>query len=302
LAAVVAGSVVAIAGCAPGETEALPGPVGPDTDEVEDWAPDDDGEEVGASAQALAEATVKILEPADGTEIGRGSALSVRAHVTIAEAKAKVVAELTDPLSKVRTYGMKPETQGGAVFAVTRVIPKKAVLGAHALRVVVKVGKSVLVASAPRTLTVVEAEAPDACDGEWPAAWASLEMQAIGWLNGHRATGVFCAAGTMPPAKPVTQNAQLFTMARCHSKAMGTENFFSHKGLAQRSKIYDGVFWGENIAAGFSSPQQAVAGLLGASALHCSNMMTGIVKYVGVGYAYVPGSEWGHYWTFEFGF
>jgi uncharacterized protein YkwD len=38
-----------------------------------------------------------------------------------------------------------------------------------------------------------------------------------------------------------------------------------------------------------------------ASAGHCTNVMSGSYGSIGVGYAHVAGSPYGHYWTQDFG-
>jgi uncharacterized protein YkwD len=88
---------------------------------------------------------------------------------------------------------------------------------------------------------------------------------------------------------------------------MAVNAFFDHtnlqgQGPSERLALagYAWTTWGENIAAGYATPQQVVAGWL-ASHGHCVNMMNGAFTELGVGYYYGAGSPYGHYWTQDFG-
>ena len=56
----------------------------------------------------------------------------------------------------------------------------------------------------------------------------------------------------------------------------------------------------ENIAAGYSTAAQVVAGWM-TSTGHCNNIMNGNYKHLGVGYYYAAGATYKHYWTQDFG-
>ena len=58
--------------------------------------------------------------------------------------------------------------------------------------------------------------------------------------------------------------------------------------------------FGENIADGQGSPQQAVSGWL-SSPDHCANIMDGKFTAMGAAYAVNPGSDATIYWTQVFG-
>jgi uncharacterized protein YkwD len=58
--------------------------------------------------------------------------------------------------------------------------------------------------------------------------------------------------------------------------------------------------WGENIAAGQSTPQAVVNAWM-SSAGHCANIMKASYTAIGVGYAFGASSTYGHYWTQNFG-
>ena len=63
---------------------------------------------------------------------------------------------------------------------------------------------------------------------------------------------------------------------------------------------YNGGTWGENIAAGYGTPAQVVQGWLDSDG-HCSNMLNPSFSLIGIGYADVQGSQYGSYWTQNFG-
>jgi uncharacterized protein YkwD len=64
---------------------------------------------------------------------------------------------------------------------------------------------------------------------------------------------------------------------------------------------YGGPYpWGESIAAGMTTPTGVVSSRM-ASVGHCTNVMSGSYGSIGVGYAHVAGSPYGHYWTQDFG-
>lgn len=131
---------------------------------------------------------------------------------------------------------------------------------------------------------------------------AGLAILAL--VNEARARGQTCGSQRFGPARPVTWNDALAQAAREHSTDMATHRHFSHRGTdnseaAQRA-ARAGYRWrhvGENIAAGQTSPQEAVAGWL-ESPGHCANLMNPTFSEMGAGYAIsrarMPGFA---YWT-----
>ena len=106
---------------------------------------------------------------------------------------------------------------------------------------------------------------------------------------------------------PLTWDNQLHEAARDHSEDMAINNYFSHSSLDGRTvldRIEDaGYQWGaagENIAAGYSTPQSVVNGWMN-SAGHRQNILSSHYCDLGVGYAYDPSSAYDHYWTQDFG-
>lgn len=142
----------------------------------------------------------------------------------------------------------------------------------------------------------------------WPASWTRLEADALAEVNAARARGADChSEGVFGPAPALRLNPILVGTARAMSKDMGNRNFFDHTnpdGLDPFQRMeaagYSGGAMGENIAAGYSSGAEVVAGWLSSDG-HCRNMMDPDFGVIGIGYASVPGSDYVEYWTQNFG-
>ena len=100
---------------------------------------------------------------------------------------------------------------------------------------------------------------------------------------------------------------RLTDAARGHSEDMALNNYFAHTSLDGRAffdRITDaGYFWskcGENIAAGYSTPQAVVDGWMNSPG-HRANILHPDFCNIGVGYAYDAGSSYRYYWTQDFG-
>lgn len=151
---------------------------------------------------------------------------------------------------------------------------------------------------------------PTDCDGnfcDWPADWVAMEHEVLARVNEIRLAGATCADDVYPPVAEVDWNEELANAARGHSQDMGDQGYFAHDSLDGRSpweRMRDASFFGspvaENIAAG-SSTAAAVVNSWMNSPGHCRNIMSSRATVLGVGYAYVAGSPWGHYWTQAFG-
>ena len=137
------------------------------------------------------------------------------------------------------------------------------------------------------------------------AAW---EQQVITLVNQHRAAGATCGGTAYPAVGPLSMDTALRTAARDHSADMGINDYFSHTsqdGTTFSQRITNAGYGGgsplgENIAAGHSSPAAVVSGWM-ASSGHCVNIMRAGYGEIGVGYGFVSGSTYGHYWTQDFG-
>ena len=123
-----------------------------------------------------------------------------------------------------------------------------------------------------------------------PVAGNDLNPQKIlDLVNYQRKTGCKCASFTMPAVAVLKWNAVLEKAAYLHSLDMKTQNYFSHIGkdgkypwdriLAQGYKY---SVSGENIGAGYSDENAAVAGWLDTES-HCKNLMSPDYTEMGIG-------------------
>jgi uncharacterized protein YkwD len=143
------------------------------------------------------------------------------------------------------------------------------------------------------------------CSGTPPAASnADYEQQVISLVNQQR------KANGLPPLKAVTP---LVSAARWFAKDMAVDDYFNHDTYdrsggslvlactwdARLSAFYSG--WnslGENIAAGYATPQDAVTGWMNSSG-HRANILSSSYWETGVGYW--TGGSYGRYWVQDFG-
>lgn len=142
---------------------------------------------------------------------------------------------------------------------------------------------------------------------EWPPEWVALEQRMLTLVNEVRASGADCPSGYRAATHALSYNEELTWSARLHSKDMGQQSYFDHSSLDGRSPFdrmtdagYTGAPRAENIAAGNATAEATFAQWM-ASDGHCRNIMSSSVNELGVGYALVEGSPFGHYWTQNFG-
>jgi len=103
--------------------------------------------------------------------------------------------------------------------------------------------------------------------------------------------------GNLPPLK---RDARLDESSELHSSNMAGRNFFAHcdpdtKTLPWDRMVDAGYFWsfaGENIAAGYSTPEDVMAGWMG-SAGHRANILSTGFREIGVGYVLQSGDASG---------
>jgi uncharacterized protein YkwD len=150
-------------------------------------------------------------------------------------------------------------------------------------------------------------DAPTSLPSGGAPAPSSFEQTVLTLVNERRAAGATCGDTTHPPVAPLTRQVQLEQAARAHSEDMAAQNYFSHTSLDGRTfsqRIRDTGYMGspigENIAAGYSTPQAVVSGWMDSPA-HCGNIMLANYGVLGVGYAFDAASTYGHYWTQNFG-
>jgi uncharacterized protein YkwD len=105
---------------------------------------------------------------------------------------------------------------------------------------------------------------------------------------------------------PLARARELVRAARRHSAAMAEHGFFDHRGSdgstpGERIEEagYDWRAWGENIAAGYLSPEDIVASWM-ASSGHRKALLSSMYQDMGVGYAHNPSSRYRHYYTVKF--
>ena len=157
-----------------------------------------------------------------------------------------------------------------------------------------------------------------ACSGDdWPMPWQDLEWQVLELTNARRAAGATCNGVAFPPIGPLDMDPLIRDAAREHSSDMGERAYFEHDSLdnsscgaaadpcrfsdRMRFAGFMGSFpWGENIAAGQTTPASAVEAWMNSHDGHCEAIMNPEYHVIGVGYAYVDGSPFGHYWTQDF--
>ena len=126
-------------------------------------------------------------------------------------------------------------------------------------------------------------------------------------VNKARAASRRCGNKTFNAAPPLRWNAVLANVSREHAEDMAHFNYFSHLGR-DGSKPSERVLrmgyrfraTGENIAAGPSTPEDVVAGWV-KSPSHCANLMNSTYTEMGVAFSVERNSEFGVYWTQDFG-
>lgn len=159
------------------------------------------------------------------------------------------------------------------------------------------------------TLPDCEQEDPS-CEGstcEWPDEWNLLEHEVLDLVNAARGAGAVCGGVSQPPAPSLSWDDRLADAARLHAMDMAEQGYFDHNSLDGRSPWdriiaagYTGQPGAENIAAGSSTAAQVMTNWM-ASPGHCRNIMSSGLTEIGVGYANLSGSTWGHYWVQAFG-
>ncbi|MFO7546529.1 MAG: CAP domain-containing protein [Trueperaceae bacterium] len=119
-------------------------------------------------------------------------------------------------------------------------------------------------------------------------------------VNDARASTRRCGTQTFATAAPLRLEARLTAAAGAHSQDMHDHGFMSHTGSdgsdVVRRVERQGYTWSalaENVAAGFTSPEDVVAAWLGSPG-HCINIMNPAYTELGPGNA-------GVFWTLVFG-
>lgn len=100
---------------------------------------------------------------------------------------------------------------------------------------------------------------------------------------------------------PLENDARLNAAAEEWSQSMGENDFFAHSSPRQvEEEGYDWRAWGENIAAGYRTPEQVVQGWINSPG-HRANMLSANFEEIGVGHHFEANDtgsvNYGHYWT-----
>jgi uncharacterized protein YkwD len=138
----------------------------------------------------------------------------------------------------------------------------------------------------------------------------AFEQRVVELVNIHRAE----SDHQLPPLK---RFSQLDYVARYHADDMATDNYFNHStydgygGTTLVCGTWDRInsflppdptypYWwrGENIAAGYSTPEAVMEGWINSTGHH-SNITKAIATEIGVGYYTGPG-HYGRYWVQDF--
>lgn len=152
----------------------------------------------------------------------------------------------------------------------------------------------------------LEAMALTGCGGEIiPSVNEAFEQRVVELTNIER------AKQGLPPLK---RNTNLANAARYHSADMAQDNYFNHDtydrsgdNLILKCNTWSRIlayysstsYRGENIAAGYTSPEAVVSGWMNSSG-HRANILGPNFSEIGVGYYYFD-SGYRHYWTQDFG-
>ncbi len=111
--------------------------------------------------------------------------------------------------------------------------------------------------------------------------------------------------------QPLKLNIKLNNTAQAHSEDMALHDFFDHKGsnnssIGDRAKAsgYQFSSLGENIAAGYATPEEVVQGWMNAPG-HRANILNPNYREIGIGYYYLANDTGNvndhYYWTQDFG-
>lgn len=166
---------------------------------------------------------------------------------------------------------------------------------------------ALLWAAAPSVAAQLYEVAYTGCGGaDAPVLNEAYETRVVELVNQARAEN-----GNLPPVK---RAAELDKAARYHATDLGTDNYFEHDtydrsggslnkvcGAFERmSKWYSSYnAAGENIAAGYSTPEDVMAGWMGSEG-HRENILNPDFMEIGVGYFQGAG-QYGVYWVQDFG-
>ena len=153
-------------------------------------------------------------------------------------------------------------------------------------------------------------------------AMQTTKEEILNTINKARSVARDChdGQGLVPPAPALSWNNELYASAYEHSYDLATSNTFSHYGSGtlsdttgsnngKKSYFIDRIeangysnyrIIGENIAGGHTTIKATVNAWI-TSPAHCANLMNSKFTEVGVAVAVDESSEYGIYWTQNFG-
>ena len=133
----------------------------------------------------------------------------------------------------------------------------------------------------------------------------SLAAASSGWRVDvlHRINGVRRAVGVAP----LRTCPALSDAAQGYARSMAATDRFAHldaagAGVGDRLRVagYRATATGENIAAGYTTPDAVMTGWI-TSPGHFANLTNPAFRHVGIGRAVQVGTRYGIYWVLEFG-
>ena len=132
-------------------------------------------------------------------------------------------------------------------------------------------------------------------------------QRVLALVNEARAQARSCGKKAFKAARPVKWSQLLADISARHAGDMAKNSYFSHTGLDGSTpavRVTRGGYkfraTGENIAAGQTTPDEAVAGWI-KSPPHCENLMNPVYTEMGVAFAVNRASDMGVYWAQTFG-
>jgi len=161
-----------------------------------------------------------------------------------------------------------------------------------------------------------------ASNNSYPIAQKTTQNEILVAVNKARSVARDCndGLGLVAAAPALTWNHELYSAAYEHSNDLATSNTFSHYGSGAASDVtgsnnggrsyfnerirangyteYSTI--GENIAGGQATINEAVEAWLNSPA-HCTNIMNANFKEIGVAVVVDENSDYGIYWTQNFG-
>ncbi len=136
---------------------------------------------------------------------------------------------------------------------------------------------------------------------------SELQREMLELVNKARAEGQYCGKEYYPPVGALTWNCTLVKAGEIHNADMVKNNFFAHEGSdglkagARLDRVgYKWATYGENLAAGFIEPKDAMVALLDSPG-HCRNIMGAKYQEFGAASIFYTEAEYSHYWSQLYG-